>query len=162
MMKAGLGIYAAQVGAVQCAAIVAVNALGDIIDYDDKHLMAGLLTEDKSAMADTVKVMYDEIERNRALWGGNTTIGCVITNAKLDKSQCNKLASIAHNGFAQAIRPVHSTADGDTIFLMASGEVEVGVDAVGALVTECMGRAINRAALTAEPAYGLKAARDFC
>ena len=53
-----------------------------------------------------------------ALWGGNTTIGCVITNAKLDKSQCNKLASIAHNGFAQAIRPVHSTADGDTIFLM--------------------------------------------
>ena len=130
MMKAGLGIYAAQVGAVQCAAIVAVNALGDIIDYD-------------------------------ALWGGNTTIGCVITNAKLDKSQCNKLASIAHNGFAQAIRPVHSTADGDTIFLMASGEVEVGVDALGALVTECMGRAINRAALTAEPAYGLKAARDF-
>ena len=162
MMKAGLGIYAAQVGAVQCAAIVAVNALGDIIDYDDKHLMAGLLTEDKSAMADTVKVMYDEIERNRALWGGNTTIGCVITNAKLDKSQCNKLASIAHNGFAQAIRPVHSTADGDTIFLMASGEAVGGVDAVGALVTECMGRAINRAALTAEPAYGLKAARDFC
>lgn len=160
MMKSGLGIYAAQVGAVQCGAVVAVNALGDVIDYDDKHILAGLLTED-GALADTTAVMYDEIERNRALWGGNTTIGCVITNAKLDKCQCNKLASIAHNGFAQAIRPVHSTADGDTIFLMTTGEVEVGVDAVGALITECMGRAINRAALLAEPAYGLKAAKDF-
>lgn len=161
MMKAGLGIYAVQMGAVQCAAIVAVNALGDIIDYDTKKILAGLLTEDGGALADTVQVMYGEIERNRSLWGGNTTIGCVITNAKLDKCQCNKLASIAHNGFAQAIRPVHSTADGDTIFVMASGEVEVGVDALGALMTECMGRAINRAALTAAPAYGLKAARDF-
>ena len=161
MMKSGLGIYAAQVGAVQCAAIVAVNALGDVIDYDSKQILAGLLNEDQTAFANTVQVMYDEIERNRSLWGGNTTIGCVITNAKLDKCQCNKLASISHNGFAQAIRPVHSTADGDTIFVMASGEVEVGVDAVGALMTECMARAINRATLTAAPAYGLKSAQSF-
>ena len=161
MMKSGLGIYAAQVGAVQCAAIVAVNALGDVIDYDSKQILAGLLNEDQTTFANTVQVMYDEIERNRSLWGGNTTIGCVITNAKLDKCQCNKLASISHNGFAQAIRPVHSTADGDTIFVMASGEVEVGVDAVGALMTECMARAINRAALTAAPAYGLKSAQSF-
>jgi len=161
MMKAGLGIYAAQVGEVQCAAIVAVNALGDIMDYDDKHIMAGLLTEDQSAMADTVQVMYNEIEKSWKAWGGNTTIGCVITNAKMDKCQCNKLASIAHNGYAQAIRPVHSTADGDTIFVMASGEVEVSADVLGAMITECMGRAINRAALTAEPAYGLKAAKSF-
>ena len=161
MMKTGLGIYAAQVGAVQCAAIVAVNALGDVIDYDTRKILAGLLTEDQSAFADTVQVMYGEIERSRSLWGGNTTIGCVITNAKLDKCQCNKLASISHNGFAQAIRPVHTTADGDTIFVMASGEVEVGVDALGALMTECMARAINRAALTAAPAYGLKSAQSF-
>lgn len=161
MMKSGLGIYAAQAGAVQCAAIVAVNALGDIMDYDTKKLLAGLLTEDRSAMADTVKVMYQEIENNRKPWAGNTTIGCVITNAKLDKCQCNKLASIAHNGYAQAIRPVHCAADGDTIFLMTTGEVEVGVDAVGALITECMGRAINRAALNSEPAYGLKSAQSF-
>ena len=56
---------------------------------------------------------------------------------------------------------MHTTADGDTIFVMASGEVEVGVDALGALMTECMARAINRAALTAEPAYGLKSAQSF-
>ena len=161
IMKGGLGIYAAQIGDVQCAAIVAVNALGDVIDYDTKKILAGMLNEDKTAFADSVKVMYEEIGKSRELWGGNTTIGCVITNAKLDKCQCNKLASIAHNGYAQAIRPVHSTADGDTIYLMASGEVEVGVDALGALVTECMGRAINRAILNAEPAYGLLAAKSF-
>ena len=91
MMKSGLGIYAAQVGAVQCGAVVAVNALGDVIDYDDKHILAGLLTEDQTGFADTTQVMYDEIERNRALWGGNTTIGCVITNAKLDKTHLAKI-----------------------------------------------------------------------
>lgn len=161
MMKSGLGIYAAQVGAVQVGAVVAVNALGDIINYDDKKIMAGLLNQDKTAFACTTKVMYEEIERNRDLWSGNTTIGCVITNAKVNKTQCNKLASIAHNGFAQAISPVHCTADGDTIFVMATGEVEVGVDALGALITEVMARAINRAATESKPAYGLKAACDF-
>jgi L-aminopeptidase/D-esterase-like protein len=84
-----------------------------------------------------------------------------VTNAKLTKSQANKLASIAHNGYARAIRPVHTMADGDTIFVMATGEVEVMPDAVGALATDVMARAINRAARSAEPAYGLKAARDF-
>ena len=103
----------------------------------------------------------DALQLRQGLAGQNTTIGVVATNAKLDKCQCNKLASISHNGFAQAIRPVHSTADGDTIFVMASGEVEVGVDAVGALMVECMARAINRAALTAAPAYGLKSAQSF-
>lgn len=161
MMKSGLGIYAARVGAVECAAVVAVNALGDIIDYDTKKILAGLLNNEKTGFARTTTVMYEEIERNRALWGGNTTIGCILTNAKLDKCQCNKLASIAHNGYAQAISPVHSSADGDTIFVMSTGDVEVGADAVGALATEVMVRAINRAATQTAPAYGLKSAQNF-
>ena len=162
MMKSGLGVYAVQIGEVQVAAIVAVNALGDVFDFDTKKTLAGLLTPDKAEFADSIKVMYDQVGQAKNLWGGgNTTIGCVMTNAKLDKCMCNKLASIAHNGYAQSIRPVHSTADGDTIFVMATGEVEVGVDALGALTVEVMARAINRAVLDAEPAYGLKAARDF-
>ena len=172
MMKSGLGIYAVQAGEVQVAAVVAVNALGDIFDFDTKAPLAGLMTPDGSALDSTVEALYEEIGTPKDLWGENgkedagaagtnTTIGCVLTNAKLDKNMCNKMASIAHNGYAQAIRPVHSTADGDTIFVMATGEVEVGVDALGALITEVMARAINRAALDAEPAYGLKAARDF-
>lgn len=161
MMKSGLGIYAARVGAVECAAVVAVNALGDIIDYDTKKILAGLLNNEKTGFSRTTTVMYEEIERNRALWGGNTTIGCILTNAKLDKCQCSKLASIAHNGYAQAISPVHSSADGDTIFVMSTGDVEVGADAVGALATEVMVRAINRAATQTAPAYGLKSAQNF-
>ncbi len=161
MMKSGLGIYAAQVGEVQCAAVVAVNALGDIFDYDSKKIIAGLLSEDGEEIADTVQSLYEEIGHPKDLWGGNTTIGCILTNANIDKCMCNKLATIAHNGFAQSIRPAHSTADGDTIFVMASGEVEVGVDALGALAAEVTARAVNRAASKAEPAYGLKSAQSF-
>ena len=162
MMNSGLGIYAVESGDVQVAAVVAVNALGDVFDFDTKKILAGMLNAEKDGFADSVKVMYDQIEKPKDLWGGaNTTIGCVLTNAKIDKCQANKLASIAHNGYAQAIRPVHSSADGDTIFVMATGEVDVGIDALGVLVTEVMARAINRAVLDAEPAYGLKAASDF-
>lgn len=160
-MKSGLGIYAAQIGEVQCGAVTAVNALGDVVDYDTRKPLAGLLTEDQTGLDSTVQALYREIGRSRSPWGGNTTISCVITNARLDKCQCGKLASIAHNGLAQTIRPVHTTADGDTVFLMASGEVEAGVDALGALVAECTARSVNRAVLQAEPAYGLKAAREF-
>ena len=160
-MKSGLGIYAAELGALKVGAVVSVNALGDVIDYDTKQIIAGLLTKDKKGFADTVKTMYEDISSTRDLWSGNTTICCVITNAKLTKPQCNKLASIAHNGYAQTIRPVHTMVDGDTVFVMSSGEVEVDVNALGAFVTECVGRAINRAVRTAEPAYGLLSAQSF-
>lgn len=161
MMKSGLGIYAVQIGDVQCAAVVAVNALGDIIDVDTGKRMAGILTEDKTALSNTEEIMFAEIDQNRNVFSGNTTIGCVITNAKLTKTQANKLASIAHNGFARAIRPVHTSADGDTIFVMCTGDVAVGPDALGALATDVMARAINRAVKNAKPAYGLKASVDF-
>lgn len=161
MMKSGLGIHAVQIGDVQCGAVVAVNALGDVIDYDTGKRIAGIITEDKTALSSTEEVMYAEIGRKRNVFSGNTTIGCVITNAKLTKVQANKLASIAHNGYAKAINPVHTSVDGDTIFVMATGEVEVGPDALGALATEVMARAICRGVKAAEPAYGLKAAKDF-
>jgi len=161
MMKSGLGIYAVQIGDLQVAAIVAVNALGDVIDVDTGKRIAGLLNEDNTALSNTEETMYAQYAEDKNVFSGNTTIGCIITNAKLTKSQANKLASIAHNGFARAIRPVHTMADGDTIFVMATGEVEVMPDAVGALATDVMARAVNRAARMAEPAYGLKAARDF-
>ncbi len=161
MMKSGLGIYAVQVGKIKCAAIVAVNALGDVIDCETGKILAGLLTKDHTGFADTRLSMYEEMERAWNLWQGNTTIGCVITNAKLNKDQCTKAASIAHNGYAQSIRPVHLSADGDTIFVMASGEVEAAPDVIYTLGAQVMAHAVNRAVLTAAPAYGLKAASDF-
>lgn len=161
MMKSGLGIYALQVGDLQVAALVAVNALGDVVDVDTGKIIAGLLKEDHTGLTSTVAAMYEQLSRKDNFFSGNTTLGCIVTNAKLTKNQANKIASIAHNGYARAIQPVHTMADGDTIFVMATGEVEALPDAVGALATEVMARAINRAAKMAEPAYGLKAARDF-
>ncbi len=161
MMKSGLGTYAVQIGDWIMGAIVAVNALGDVLDTDTGKRIAGILNKEKTAIYNTENTMYEEYDKNRNVFSGNTTIGCIVTNAKLTKPQANKVASIAHNGFARAIRPVHTMADGDTIFVLATGEVEVMPDAVGALAAEVMAKAITRAALTAEPAYGLKAAKDF-
>ncbi|MGI6079542.1 MAG: P1 family peptidase [Candidatus Avilachnospira sp.] len=161
MMKCGLGIYAVSIGEVMCGAVVAVNALGDVIDCDTGKILAGLLNSDHSGFYGSVRCLYEGLEKPGDLWSGNTTIGCVITNARLDKSQCNKSASIVHNAFAKTISPAHSTADGDTIFVMASGKKDVQPDAFNALATEVMAEAVKRAALTAKPAYGLKAACDF-
>lgn len=91
----------------------------------------------------------------------NTTISCLITNAVLTKSQANKLASILHDAYARAIKPVHGTLDGDTVFVLATGKQEVNFDAFAALATDVMQYAIIDGALSAEGAYGLPAARDI-
>lgn len=91
----------------------------------------------------------------------NTTISCLITNAKLTKAQCNKLATILHDGYARAIKPVHSTVDGDAIFVMTTGEKEVNFDAFAALATDIMQFSIIDGVVAAQSAYGLPAARDF-
>lgn len=91
----------------------------------------------------------------------NTTISCLITNAKLTKAQCNKLASILHDGYARAIKPVHSTMDGDTIFVMTTGEKNVNFDAFAALATDIVQYSVIDGAISAESAYGLPAAREF-
>ncbi|WP_027398359.1 P1 family peptidase [Anaerovorax odorimutans] len=161
MMKSGIGIYALKIGELQVAAVVSVNALGDVIDVDTGKRIAGLLNKDHTKISNTEETMYEKYSNNVNVFNGNTTIGCIITNAKLTKSQANKIASITHNGYARAIRPVHTMADGDTIFVMSTGEVDVFPDAVGALSSEVMARAINRAVIKAKSAYGLKSASDF-
>ena len=161
MMKSGLGTYAVEIGDVQCGAVVAVNALGDITDMDSGEKIAGILSPNGSEIMDTCEIMYEEIGKEKNVFTGNTTIGCVITNAKLTKDQANKLASIAHNGYAKTISPVHTSADGDTIFVMATGKVDVNPDSLGALATEVMARAIMDAGRSAEAAYGLKSSRDL-
>lgn len=161
-MKSGLGIYAVRVGEVQCAAVVAVNALGDVVDIDTRRPIAGLLTLDRREIYGTVRAMYDRIGTTPDLWGGgNTTIGCVITNARLSKAQACRLSAVAHNGYAMTISPSHTSVDGDAVFAMASCEVDADADAVGALAVECVGRAVNAAVLSATSAYGFVAARDL-
>ena len=91
----------------------------------------------------------------------NTTISCLITNAALTKSQANKLASILHDAYARAIKPVHGTLDGDTVFVLATGKQQVNFDAFAALATDVMQYAIIDGATSATEAYGLPAARDM-
>lgn len=160
MMKSGQGASAVEIGELKIGAISAVNALGDIFDETGKQI-AGILSEDGSCLRSTSEIMKEDLSTQFDIFKGNTTISCILTNGKLTKAQCTKLAAIAHDGYARAIRPVHSTADGDTIFVMATGEVEVNFDALAVLATEQIEKAIVNGVKAAEPAYGLKASRDF-
>ncbi len=161
LTKSGLGAYAVAADELQIGAVVAVNALGDVFDTDTGRQLAGLLSEDKTCFVSTEQAMFDKINTGRDVFKGNTTIGCIVTNADINKSQCCKIASITHDGFARAIRPVHSSADGDSIFVMASGKVAADFDTIGALSAYVMSKAIRNAVINAEAAYGYKCARDF-
>lgn len=160
MMKSGIGSSAVRLGALQVGAISAVNALGDIFDEHGEKI-AGIISEDGKSLGSTEKEIISDLSSNVDIFSGNTTISCIITNGKLTKAQCTKLASIAHDGYARAISPVHSTVDGDTIFVMATGEVEVNFDALAVIATRQVESAIVNGVMSAKPAYGLKAAVDF-
>ena len=121
-VKSGLGLstYKFPDGVEMCA-IVAVNAFGDIYDYKNGVRVKGATFDGSPIkMTETIANSTKGLEWTNS----NTTIGCILTNAKLTKSQANKLADIAHDGYAMCIRPVHTLVDGDVIFSMASGDVE--------------------------------------
>ena len=92
---------------------------------------------------------------------GNTTIGVVLTNAAFQKTQLCKLAGMAHDGYARSIRPVHTSADGDSIYAVSLGKLAADQDVVGALGARVMSEAILRAVQSADAAYGLPCAKDF-
>lgn len=161
MMKSGFGYYAVKLQDVYCGAAVAVNALGDVFDVDTGKQIAGLTNAACTQLASTEAEFAASIAKPRDVFQGNTTIGCLLTNAKLTKPQMNKLASLCHNGLAQTIRPVHTSADGDSIFALSSNEVEVNADALGALSTYVTAKAINQAVYHAKSAFALKCAADF-
>ena len=158
-MKSGLGTYAVQVGMLKVGAIVAVNALGDI--FDGATQIAGLLNEDKSALSNTLEELFRDVEGASMLSGGNTTIGIVVTNAKMTKTQLTKVAGMTHNGYARAICPVHTMADGDSIYALSTGDLPGDVNVVGAMAAKAMERAILRAVRSAESAYGLPGWIEF-
>lgn len=120
--KSGIGAYTVKSAGITVTAIVAVNAFGDVVD-ENGHIIAGAKGKN-GQFIDTEKCLIDA-DLGKILIGGNTTIGCIITNANLTKLQANKLASMSHDGLARAIRPVHTDYDGDTMFCMATGKVPV-------------------------------------
>ena len=160
-MKTGIGSYAIEIGNFRIGAIVALNALGDIYDWKNGQKIAGLLTEDGKGFRDTVELMSQSLDVVENKFTGNTTIGVVVTNAAFNKTQLCKIASMAHNGYARSIRPVHTSADGDSIYAVSAGSEPVDQDLVGTLAADVMSEAIIRAAESAEGAYGFPAMRDL-
>jgi L-aminopeptidase/D-esterase-like protein len=162
-MKAGIGTAAISLpGGLVVAAIVAVNAVGDIVDPATGRVVAGALNPD-GTLADARKVLRTGQTIGRPRSGENTTIGVVATNARLTKDQVNRIALMANDGYARAIVPSHTLGDGDTIFSLATGRWagDADVTTVGALAAEAMADAIVRAATEATSVAGITAARDL-
>ena len=159
-MKSGFGTFAVEAGNVRVGALVAVNALGDICGPDGRPV-AGLLTADGKGLSSTVEELMDDVSHAANLFSGNTTLGIVVTNCVFRKPKLCKIAGMTHNGYARAIRPVHTTADGDSIYALSVGDVPGDVNLVGTMAAYAMERAIVRAAAAAESAYGFKACRDL-
>ena len=150
-MKSGIGTYALQLGDLKVGAIVVVNAIGDVFDRRTGLQIAGLLSDDKLSLCSTLEVMYrnySEINNNSSL--NNTTIACIVSNASISKTEAYRVATLAHNAFAKVINPVHTSMDGDTIFMLANGEVKVDIDNLAIFSIEVLSEAINRAIYSAD------------
>ncbi|WP_038209906.1 P1 family peptidase [Xenophilus azovorans] len=149
-MKGGIGTASVKVGGLTVGALIAVNALGDVIDPDTGAVLAGARTDDGRALRDTRRsLLRGELPRP-LLAGTNTTIGVVATDARITKVQANRLASVAHDGLARAINPVHTMSDGDTLFALATGRVPLADDGPGMTVLSVMAaEAVARATVRA-------------
>jgi L-aminopeptidase/D-esterase-like protein len=162
-MKAGIGTSAIVLpDGLVVSALVAVNAVGDIVDPSTGQVIAGVRTADGKGLADA-RLLLRAGATLAARPGENTTLGVIATNAALSKAQARKVAQMAHDGYARAISPIHTPADGDTIFTLATGAKagEPDILTIGALAADVMAEAIVRAALTAKASGGLPAARDL-
>jgi len=158
-MKSGFGTFAIEVGPFKVGALAAVNALGDI--YEDGQQMAGLLNAEKTALSNTLNELFADVEAASKLTNANTTLGIIVTNAKMTKTQLTKVAGMAHNGYARAIRPVHTMADGDSIYAVSTGGIPGDVNLIGSMAAYVMERAIVRAVRSAQGAYGLLSYNDL-
>ena len=153
--KSGIGSYSIKLdNGIVVSALVAVNALGDV--YENGNVIAGALNDNKTEFLNSYNLMKQGVTK-----GGfsidNTTIGIIATNAKLDKAQCKKISQMAHDGYARAIFPIHTPHDGDTIFTMATGEIETGADLtlIGSIAVEVMEKSIINAIKNAKVINGI-------
>lgn len=162
-MKGGLGTASIRVGGITMGAIVAVNAVGDVLDPTTGRILAGARTEDGQRLQDTVGSALRGPLPPGMRPGTATTIGVIACDARLTKAQCQKLAQIAHDGLARTINPVHTHFDGDTLFALATGTTELtgNMLLLGVLAAEVMSRAVVNAIVAARGWPALPAASDW-
>ena len=155
-MRGGIGSASISVGGITVAALVAVNALGDVIDPTTGHVVAGARTPDGLALQGTMAALLRGDVPAPLQPGSATTLSVIATDAVLSKAQVNKVAQMAHDGLARAINPVHTAGDGDTVFALATGgSGRAGnVTLVGALAAEAMATAVVRAVRAATALHG--------
>jgi L-aminopeptidase/D-esterase-like protein len=159
-MKAGLGMASLRAGSLVVAALVAVNAFGDVLDPATGKLIAGARDVHTGGLVNTSRALrYNLLRDDRTL--RNTVIGVVATNAQMDVAQVNNVAAAAHDGLARAIRPAHTLYDGDTLFALATGEVSAHQALVSDMAAEVVALAVLNGVWAAEAAGGLPAARSL-
>ena len=163
-MKGGLGTAAIRLprgGTV--AALVAVNAVGDVVDPDTGQTVAGVRTEDGTGLLGAMNALLAGQGAEESQKGENTSIGVVATDVTLSQAEATKVAQMAHDGLARAIRPVHTPWDGDTLFALSTGKVEVAQPAllVGAVAAEVVARAVVRAVRAATGLPGWPSATEL-
>lgn len=134
---------------------ISIKDIGSVVIGQTENAEAG------TGFRDTLAYMAKDTAVKNNKFTGNTTLGVVITNASFSKSQLCKIAGMTHDGYARSIRPVHTTADGDSIYAVSVGNVEADQDLVGSLSAMVMSEAINRAVYSADSAYGFKAAKNL-
>jgi len=146
-MKAGIGYSAVQLGGLKLGAVVVVNALGDIYDHTNAKKLAGLMDPERKKFVSGVEQMYlNNIPLAYENGRSNTTIGAIICNGKFTQAELTKIAEMARSGYARCINPVATMADGDTIYVAATGKlVNANLNMVGTLAAEVMARAIKDA-----------------
>ncbi len=146
-MKGGVGTASVTVGGVTVGALIACNALGDVLDPDTAQVIAGARTDDGLALRDTRRALLRGDAPQPLLAGTNTTIGVVATDAILTKAQAHRLAVAAHDGLARSINPVHTMSDGDTLFSLGTGRAgkSLGMMVLATMAAEATARATARA-----------------
>ena len=161
MTKSGLGTASRRLGNITIGAVVAVNAFGDVVDPESGEVIAGPRNIEHGGFFRTIDIMK-RIKESKSPIPTNTTIGVVATDASLNKEQVNKVAQMAHDGLARAIRPAHTMVDGDAIFVLSTGKGGEGEDVtiIGSIAAEVLATAIVRAVRQAEGLAGIPAAGE--
>lgn len=146
-MRGGIGSASVTLDGVTVGALVACNALGDVIDPDTGQVIAGARTADGTALLNIRRAILAGETPQPLLAGTNTTIGVIATDAILTKAQAHRLAQVAHDGLARSINPVHTLSDGDALFTLGTGQSgkTAGMMVLGTLAAEVTARAVVRA-----------------
>ncbi|WP_027994948.1 P1 family peptidase [Simplicispira psychrophila] len=146
-MKGGVGTASVTVGGVTVGALIACNAVGDVLDPDSGQVVAGARTADGLHLLDTRRALLRGELAQSVLPGTNTTIGVIATDAVISKTQAQRLAVAAHDGLARAINPVHTQLDGDTLFTLGTGASgqHPGMLLLATMAAEATARATLRA-----------------